>query len=439
MFPVFTEGGCMSLFKSVIVGALFSAVVGGSAVAETVYVHAGTLLDQPGEKPKLEQTLIITDGKITGIEAGYTAPNGAELIDLSDKFVMPGLFDMHVHIQDELGASNSKEQLRLSDEDVGMRAVMYARRTLEAGFTTVRHLGSRVPQQIFALKRAIDKGWVTGTRIIAGDGVHVPGNHGDVDGMSHALLKHFSPKTLCSGPYECRYKTREAVKYGADVIKITATGGVLSDTDTGTAIQMEMDEMQEIVSTAHKLGRKVAAHAHAADGINAALRAGVDSIEHGSYLDKESVKLFKKNGAYLVPTLLAGHTVAEMAKAGGLPSDDVREKALRVGVDIREAFSRAVKAGVNIAYGTDSGVSKHGDNAVEAELMVKAGMSPMQVLVSATTAAADLAGLDKELGSLEAGKVADIIAMDQSPLEDITALQHVTVVIKEGQLVKFDD
>jgi len=249
-------------------------------------------------------------------------------------------------------------------------------------------------------------------------------------------MEKYTSKTICDGAADCRRATRRAVKFGADVIKITATGGVLSDTNTGTGQQMTNDELKEVMDTAHGLGRKVAAHAHAAEGINAALRAGVDSIEHGSYADEETIRLFKETGAYLVPTLLAGDTVVKMASNSNFMSPAIKAKALRVGGDMMEHFAVAYREGVNIAFGTDSGVSKHGTNADEAVLMKQAGMTEADILKSATVNAADLIDMSGLLGTLEAGKYADIIAMDKSPLEDISALTDVGFVMKGGKVYK---
>ncbi|MFK3975569.1 metal-dependent hydrolase family protein [Shewanella vesiculosa] len=414
-----------------------------AVAADIKVIYAGSLLAVPGDKPLSEQTIVITDGTITAVEKGFVdAPTAAmndtvEIIDLKDKFVMPGMMDMHVHLQGELGPRNDSEALRMSDADVAMHSAYFAKKTLLAGFTTVRDLGAK-PEQIYALRDAVNKGWVDGPRIIASGGVSVTGGHGDVDGMSPDLLDMYTSKTICDGPYDCRRATRRAIKFGADVIKITSTGGVLSDTNTGTGQQMDDDELVEVISTAHALGRKVASHAHAAAGINAALRAGVDSIEHGSYADKQSIKLFKKTGAYLVPTLLAGDTVVQMAKAAGsdFMSPAIKEKAIRVGGDMMKNFSAAYKAGVNIAYGTDSGVSHHGDNAKEALLMSLAGMSNSDILKSATLNAAQLISMSTQLGSIEVGKFADIIAMPISPLKQIDALLDVHFVMKAGVVYK---
>jgi imidazolonepropionase-like amidohydrolase len=407
--------------------------------ADTQIIHAGTLLAVPGQEPLFNQTIVIENGKIVDVKDGFievAAMNeNTELIDLSSSFVMPGLMDMHVHLQGELGPKNDSESLRMSGSDVAMASVHYANKTLLAGFTTVRDLGGR-PEQLYALRDAIEKGWVEGPRIIASGGVSVTGGHGDIDGVSPDLMEMYTAKTVCDGPYDCRRATRRAIKFGADIIKITSTGGVLSDTNTGTAQQMEVDELAEVVKTAHSLGRKVASHAHGADGINAALRAGVDSIEHGSYTDKESIGLFKKTGAYLVPTLLAGTTVLTMARHSDFMSDTIKAKAIDVASAMTSNFTKAHQAGVKIAYGTDSGVSRHGTNAQEAVLMFNAGMSAADILKSATVNAADLIDRSDVLGSIEANKYADIIATNGSPLRDIQELLDVDFVMKAGKVIK---
>ncbi len=411
------------------------------AQADVVVIHAGELLAVPGKKPLQERSIVISDGRILEVRKGYIDPSeiakGAALIDLKDSFVMPGMMDMHVHLQGELGPNNDSLTLRQSNADIAMQSVDYARKTLLSGFTTVRNLGA-LPEQIYALRDGVARGWIDGPRIIASGGVAVTGGHGDVDGMRPDLLNKYTSKTICDGPYDCRRAVRRAIKFGADLIKITATGGVLSDTNTGTGQQMTDDELREVMDTAHSLGRKVAAHAHAAEGINAALRAGVDSIEHGSYANAESIRLFKKTGAYLVPTLLAGDTVVALAKTTNFMSPAIRKKAIRVGADMTEHFKASHKAGVKIAYGTDSGVSKHGTNAEEAVLMFKAGMSEMAILVSATVNAADLIDMSDKLGTIEVGKYADIIALKASPLKDISVLLNVDFVMKGGKVYKDD-
>ena len=393
----------------------------------------------PGKSSLKNQTVVVKDGVITSVNKGFIPVNNygddVTFIDLSNSFVMPGLMDMHVHLQMELGEHNTKDALQLSDADLGMQSVHFAKKTLLSGFTTVRDLLSK-SEQMYALRDGIKKGYIDGPRIIAAAGVSVTGGHLDVDGMSADILKIKTSETVCDGSLECRKITREAIKYGADAIKIASTGGVLSDTSTGTGQQMTDDELKEIVDTAHGLGRKVASHAHAAEGINAALRAGVDSIEHGSYANKESIKLFKQTGAYLVPTLLAGDTVVNMAKNSEFMSAPIKEKALRVGIDMIDNFKKSYKAGVKIAFGTDSGVSRHGTNAREAVLMHNAGMKNADILKSATVNGADLIGMTKQLGTIEVGKFADIIALDKSPLINIEELLDIDFVMKHGKVYK---
>jgi len=427
------------LSKTLITTALAS-FISFNVAAQIQVIHAGKLLTIAGHKPLSKQTIVVDNGKIIAVNKGFVSANtfasDAKLIDLSTSFVMAGLMDMHVHLQGQLGPKNDSEALRLSDADIAMESAYFAKKTLMAGFTTVRDLGAKA-EQIFALRDGINKGWIEGPRIIAaGSSVAVTGGHGDVDGMKSELIKLYTPYTICDGPYECRKATRKAIKYGADVIKITSTGGVLSDTNTGTGQQMADDELKEVVETAHSLGRKVASHAHAADGINAALRAGVDSIEHGSYANKESIKLFKKSGAYLVPTLMAGDTVVNLAKTTNFMSASIKAKAIRVGADMIANFKSSYKAGVKIAYGTDSGVSHHGINGKEAVLMHNAGMKTQDILKSATVNAADLIGYSDKLGTIEKGKFADIIATHGNPLTNIEELLDVDFVMKSGVVVK---
>jgi imidazolonepropionase-like amidohydrolase len=282
-----------------VIAIALSSLLSTSVLAQTQVIHAGTLLAVPGNKALIKQTVVITNGKVSAVKKGFLSVDkfgkDAQLIDLSSSFVMPGLMDMHVHLQGELGPKNDSELVNMSDADILVKSAYFAKKTLMAGFTTVRDLMGKA-EQIYALRDGINKGYIDGPRIIAaGTSVAVTGGHGDVDGMNIDLLEMHTAQTICDGPYDCRRATRRAIKFGADVIKITSTGGVLSDTSTGTGQQMADDELKEVVESAHALGRKVTSHAHAAAGINAALRAGVDSIEHGSYSDKESIKLFKKN------------------------------------------------------------------------------------------------------------------------------------------------
>ncbi|MDX1509217.1 MAG: amidohydrolase family protein [Woeseiaceae bacterium] len=416
---------------------MLAIAFGGTAVAETKLIHAGSLLAVPGERVQREQTIVVVDDRIRELRSGYADPadfdGEVEVIDLREYFVMPGLMDMHVHLQGELGPRNDSEDLKMSPQQMQMRSVMFAMRTLEAGFTTVRDVGNS-GQEMYALRDGINNGWIEGPRIIAAGSVGITGGHADVSGVKPELMRLYTDESICDGPYDCRRATRDAIKFGADLIKITSTGGVLTDRATGTGQQMEEDELAEVVRAAERMGRKVASHAHQEDGIVAALKAGVHSIEHGSYAGDEAIRWFRQTGAYLVPTLLAGKTVANLAVESDFMSPAIREKAIRVGNDMQGNFGRVYRAGVNIAYGTDSGVSPHGNNAEEAVLMVEAGMSEMDVLVSATVNAADLLGMSADIGTIEAGKYADIIATDGSPLEDIAELLDVDFVMKGGEI-----
>ncbi|MBT8066340.1 MAG: amidohydrolase family protein [Gammaproteobacteria bacterium] len=402
-------------------------------------IHAGELLAIPGERPLRDQTIVIENDRIVDVQSGFTDAGSfdgnVDIIDLRDKFVLPGLMDMHVHLQGELGPNNDRDALKMSDQLKQMRSIHYAMNTLKAGFTTVRDVGSSA-QEMYAMRDAINNGWIDGPRIIAAGGVGITGGHADISGVSPDLMEIYTSANVCDGPYDCRRAARNAIKYGADLIKITSTGGVMTDRATGTGQQMEMDELREVVQAAARMGRKVASHAHHEDGIVAALQAGVASIEHGSYTGPRAIKLFKETGAYLVPTLLAGKTVSAMAVEADFMSDAVKEKAIRVGNDMAGSFEKAHKAGVNIAFGTDSGISRHGTNAEEAVLMVEAGMSEMDVIVSATINAADLIDMSDEIGTIEDGKFADIIAVSRSPLEDIGELLDVDFVMKGGKVFK---
>jgi imidazolonepropionase-like amidohydrolase len=403
----------------------------------TTIIHAGTLLAVPGDAPRSEQSIILVGNRIVRVEDGFTAVGAGEtLIDLSDKFVLPGLMDMHVHLLGELGPNSRTDALHVTTSMSALKGAMHARRTLNAGFTTVRDLGGK-PEAIYALRDAIAQGVVDGPRVIAaGSSIAATGGHGDIDGYKAELLTLWTPETICDGPYDCRRATRYAIKYGAEWIKITATGGVLSDTATGTDQQMTDDELVEIMDTAHGLGVKVAAHAHGTNGINSALRAGVDSIDHGSFLDRESIRLFKETGAYLVPTLMPGHVLPAQMEGNPFFTDAIKAKALAASAASKENVGKAYAGGVKIAFGTDTGVTKHGNNAQEFALLVNAGMSEMDAIRTATVATADLLDMSDSLGTIEAGKLADIIAVDSDPLNDITVLENVSVVIRDGKRVK---
>jgi len=304
-----------------------------------------------------------------------------------------------------------------------------------AGFTAVQDVGG--PPEIFALRRAVNAGKVPGPHIKASGGaVSVTGGHGDNHGYREDVLDVFHSPTVCDGVADCRRAVRKAVKRGADVIKITATGGVLSNTNAGTGQQFFDDELKAIVDTATKMGRKVTAHAHGKDGIEAALNAGVSSIEHGTYLDTRTVQLFKRNDAVLVPTVLAGMTVVDWAENYDFLPPNSAQKALEVGPQMQEMLRLAWENGVTVAFGTDTGVSPHGENAREFEFMINAGMSEMDAIRAATVIAAEHIGMGDQIGSLEIGKEADIIAVDGNPLEDISELEDVDFVMKGGIVYK---
>ena len=424
----------MTYRPALVISALFLFLT-SAASAEVTLIHAGELLAVPGKTPVSNRTIIIEDGRITGIQDGFVEAEGATVIDLSDKFVLPGLMDMHVHLQGQLGPDNDRDALKMSDQLMQMRSIFYAMNTLRAGFTTVRDVGSS-SQEMYAMRDAINNGWIDGPRIIAAGGVGITGGHADISGVSPDLMEMFTSPNVCDGPYDCRRAARNVIKYGADLIKITSTGGVMTERATGTGQQMEADELSEVVRAAERMGRKVASHAHEEDGIIAALEAGVASIEHGTYTGPRAIKLFKETGAYLVPTLLAGKTVATMAVESDFMPQTVKDKAIRVGNDMAGNFEKAHKAGVNVAYGTDSGISAHGTNAQEAVLMVEAGMTEMDVIVAATINAADLIDMSDAIGTIETGKFADLIAVDASPLENIEELLDVDFVMKGGKVYK---
>ena len=400
------------------------------------FIHAGEVLAIPGQPAKANQTIVVVDGKIEDIQSGFLEGGEQDtVIDLSDSFVMPGMIDSHVHLRGEWNPNVRLQGVTFESGDVAYEAAVSAKKTLMAGFTAVQDVGG--PPEIFALKRAINAGKIPGPHIkAAGSAVSVTGGHGDAHGYREDILDIFHSPTVCDGVADCRRAVRKAVKRGADVIKITATGGVLSNTNAGTAQQFFEDELEAIVKTADKMGRKVTAHAHGKDGIEAALRAGVSSIEHGTYLDTNTTNLFKRNDAVLVPTVIAGMTVVDWAKNYDWLPPNSAKKALEVGPQMQDMLRIAWENGVTVAFGTDSGVSPHGTNAKEFEYMLAAGMSEMDAIKAATVVASNHIGMADKIGTLETGKQADIIAVDGNPLEDITELQDVDFVMKGGVVYK---
>ena len=438
------------MFKSV-AAALAAALClsAAPALAQThgqgslTYIHAGALLDRPGQAPKGASTLVVRDGTIERIEAGLSAPPaGARLVDLSGQFVLPGLIDSHVHIfSDDDKTAARLEAMNRDAEDRFVIGLDNARRTLAAGFTTIRDLGSE-PPAITALRDGIEKGLIEGPTIVnAGRMISISGGHGDgANGLAqdYAQFEREHAVNTCDGPEDCRRAVRIQVSQGAQVIKFAATGGVLSNVAGGLGRQMFDDEMKAIVETAHAFGRKATAHAHGKDGIMAALRAGVDSVEHATFTDPESLALFRQTGAYLVPTMIAPEAAVQQARAGERPPAVLAKAEEAARIAFAEHIDQFAAPGVKIAFGTDTGVSAHGDNATEFKMMVDAGMTPARAIRTATVDAADLLGLSATVGTLEPGKAADIVAVAKSPLDDVTELERVTFVMRRGVVHKLD-
>lgn len=407
------------------------------ANAQTTYIHCGQLIDGKSDQVQKQMTIIVEKNRIKSVEKGYKkAPSGTNIIDLKNKTVLPGLMDMHVHLEGELSPAQYVERYTMNKEDVAFRAAQYAQRTLRAGFTTVRDLGGSGVN--IALRKAINSGWAEGPRVFTcGKAIGPTGGHADpTNGFRLDLMGNPGPENgVINGVNDCRKAVRHQYKVGADVIKITATGGVLSVAKDGTRPQFTEEEIKAIVETANDLGLVTAAHAHGAEGIKRAIRAGINSIEHGTLMDDEGIQLMKKYGTYFVPTISAGKHVEGMAKKKQLPAIII-PKALEIGPKIQETFGKAYKAGVKIAFGTDTGVSRHGENGQEFAYMVQAGMPPMKAIQSATMEAAKLLRMEKDLGSLEAGKFADIVAVDDDPIKNIRTMEKVTFVMKDGKVYK---
>jgi len=412
-------------------------LVGATATAETI-IHAGRLIDVASESMLSEQSIIIDGDRVLRVESGYLQAPNATIIDLTDATVMPGWLDMHVHIASEQGPNRQIEAFTTDPADHAYRSVAYAERTLLAGFTTIRDLGTR-SGLAQSLRDAIAQGWVTGPRIFtAGKGLSSSGGHGDPsNGRNQALAwDPGADQGVVNSESDAYKAVRIRYKEGSDLIKITATGGVLSQAKSGQNPQFTIAEIETIVAAAKDYGYKVAAHAHGTEGMRRAVVGGVSSIEHGTYMSDEVMKLMKKHGTYYVPTIIAGKFVAEKAEIPGYFSELVRPKAASIGPLIQDTFARAYKAGVPIAFGTDTGVSAHGDNWKEFGYMIEAGMPAMKAIVSATVSAADLLGESEDLGSIEPGKYADIIAVPGDPLADPEEFGRVHFVMKGGAVFK---
>lgn len=413
----------------------------GAAVSveqQTTFVQVGRLLADPASGRVLrDKTLVIRGNQIVEIRDGFVGDG--KVVNLRGAFVLPGLIDSHVHLTGQQSPTSRMDEVTQSNAAQAMVGARYARRTLNAGFTTVADLGAS-NEAIFALRDAVRRGDVPGPRIIAsGSAVSVHGGHGDANGYREDILHLMSPESVCSGVEDCMRAVRLQVRSGADIIKITATGGVLSNTAAGLAQQFSEDELAAIVASAHRMGRQVTAHAHGADGINAFLKAGGDSIEHGTYLDDESMRLFKAHNAWLVPTLMAGDYVARVAASpDNFFTPAQTAKALEAGPKMLDMARRAHAGGVRIAFGTDTGVSAHGDNAGEFALLVRAGLTPLEAIQSATVGAAEHLKITNEAGRLAAGMPADLIAVSGDPLSDVTELERVRFVMKSGQVFRAD-
>ena len=414
-----------------------SAVIGIQVSAQKTYLWCGTFIDGISKEAKKNMTIVIEKNKIVSIEGGYTsAGNTDKTIDLKTRTVMPGWIDCHVHLSHETSPNAYLEAFQLNDVDHAYRSVVYAKKTLMAGFTTVRDAGGEI---VISLKKAINRGLIEGPRIVAaGTPIGSTGSHGDpTNGYRSDLMGDPGPRVgVANGVDECIKAVRQRYKEGSDVIKIMATGGVLDVSANGSGAQYTEEEMKAIVETANDYGLKVMAHAHGAEGIKRALRAGVISIEHGTLMDDECIELFKKCGAWYVPTIIAGKSVSDSAKIPNYYPAVVAKKAVEIGPKLQSTFARAYKAGVNVAFGTDAGVYRHGMNWLEFTYMIEAGMKPMDAIKAATINAAELLGMKDQVGSLETGKLADIIAIDGDPLKDPQAFGKCVFVMKDGVVYK---
>lgn len=411
--------------------------------AQKTYLHCGKLIDATSKDVALEATIIIEGNKIIAVEDGYSriqAGNDAVVIDLKDKTVMPGLMDMHVHIEGESSPSRYLERFTKNKADVALQSTVYAKRTLMAGFTTVRDLGGSGVN--VSLRNAINRGIVIGPRIFTAEkAIGTTGGHADpTNGVRDDLKGDPGPKEgVVNSASDAKKAVRQRYKNGADVIKITATGGVLSVAKDGSGPQFDMEELEAIISTANDYGMTTAAHAHGAEGMKRAVMAGITSIEHGTMMTPEIMTLMKEKGTYYVPTISAGQFVAEKAKIKGYFPAIIVPKALSIGAGIIKTFEKAYNAGVKIAFGTDCGVCPHGDNGKEFIYMTQGGMPIMEAIIAATVTTSKLLGIEDKLGTIEAGKIADIIAVPEDPRNNVETMTQVKFVMKEGVIYKNED
>ena len=407
--------------------------------AKTTLIHAGKLIDGASNQVSKQMTIVIEGNLIAEVVKGYREPKADDFyIDLRQHTVLPGLMDMHVHLDSEYGKNSYTEKFTLNSADRAIRAVINAEKTILAGFTTVRNPGD-TDNVTISLRNAIDSGLVVGPRIFsAGKSLATTGGHADpTNGVRDDIFPDPTPADgVINGRDDAFKAVRARYKSGADLIKITATGGVLSVAKSGQNPQFTEAEIAAVVEAAKDYDFTVAAHAHGAEGIKRAVRAGVDSIEHGSLMDQEGIDLMREYGTYYVPTIMAGFWVAEKAEDPDFFPEIVRPKALAIGPVMQETFGKAYRAGVKIAFGTDSGVSAHGDNAQEFIYMVEAGMPEMEAIQSATREASKLLRINTTLGTIEQGKLADLIAVEGNPLEDISLLKNIAFVMKDGTVYK---
>lgn len=415
-----------------------SAFILFAAQAQKTYLHCGALIDGKSNDVQTQITLVIEGNKIVAVEKGFTKPGSADkLIDLSKKTVMPGLIDMHVHLEGETSKDQALQRFTSNEADVAFRSTLYAKKTLMAGFTTVRDLGGSGVN--ISLRNAVAAGLVVGPRIIsAGKSIATTGGHADpTNGYRKDLMGDPGPKEgVINSPEEARQAVRQRYKDGSDMIKITATGGVLSIAKDGSGPQFTDEELKAIVETAKDYGMHTAAHAHGAEGMKRAVLAGITTIEHGTLMTDEVMSLMKEKGTYHVPTISAGMFAAQQAKVMGYYHPLVVPKALAIGSQIKDTFAKSYKAGVKIAFGTDAGVYPHGENGKEFTYMVEAGMPAMEALKAATSVNASVLGMIDKIGTIEIGKLADIVATDENPLKNIKTMETVSFVMKDGVVYK---
>lgn len=427
----------MRCFSLPLAAALLLAAT-SLAPARTL-IHCGALLDSLADAPKKEMTVVVEGDRIAAVQSGYLAPTaGDKVVDLKNATVTPGWIDCHVHVTSEQSPTRYTEGFFMEPADFALRSTVYARRTLLAGFTAVRDCGAADNLNL-SLRKAIAAGWVDGPRIYAAGSVTTTGGHGDgTNGYNSLLQIELAPRQIgiANGPDEMRRAVRQRYKDGADFIKIASTGGVLSLAKSGDAPLFNAEELRAVVETAHDYGLKVAAHAHGTEGMRRAVEAGVDSIEHGTFMSDEIIALMKSHGTYYVPTISAGKFVAEKAKVEGYFPAIVRPKAAMIGPLIQATFQRAYQAGVKIAFGTDQGVAPHGDNAMEFVYMVEAGMPAVAAFKAATIEAAQLIGIEKDVGTVAPGKFADLVAVPGDPLADIKLVMKPSFVMKGGVIYK---